>query len=80
MKTNTLVPTHWSTASDGDAADTSPLELSALGAHLELCQGSGGRLFAMQCVVQRMHGFVVRRFVTILAAATLLIGIFSQVL
>jgi hypothetical protein len=37
---------HWSTASFGDTADTSPMELSALGDHLDLCRGLRGRLFA----------------------------------
>jgi hypothetical protein len=40
---------HWSTASFGDTADTSPMELSALGDHLDLCRDLRGRLFAARC-------------------------------
>jgi len=65
----------WSTASFGDTADTSPMELSALGEHLGTCQGSRGRLFALHCVAEAMHGFVATRLVTTLMAVALLIGI-----
>ena len=70
----------WSTASFGDSADTSPVELSALGEHLNLCQGSRGRLFALKCRAEAMHGFVAPRLVTTLAVlAALMIGIASLV-
>jgi hypothetical protein len=67
----------WSTASFGDAADTSPMELSALGEHLDSCKRLHGRWFALECAVERMHGFVVARFVTTLVVAALLIGLMS---
>ena len=70
----------WHTASFGDAADISAKELSALGEHLDLCKGSYGRLFALQCAVQTMHGFVAARFVTTLVVVALLIGVSSLVL
>ena len=79
MNTNVIIPPRWSTASFGDTADTSPLELSALGEHLDLCKGSRGRLFALHYVAQTMHGFVAARFVTTLVVAALLIGIASLV-
>ena len=65
----------WSTASFGDTADTSPMELSALGEHLDTCQGSRGRLFAWHCVAETMRGFVAARLVTTLMAVALLIGV-----
>jgi hypothetical protein len=68
----------WSTASFGDAADTSPLELSVLGDHLDACKRSHGRWFALQCAAERMNGFVASRFVTTLTVATLLIGLLSM--
>ena len=68
----------WSTASFGDAADTSPLELSVLGDHLDSCKRSHGRWFALQCAAERMNGFVAARFVTTLTVATLLIGLISM--
>lgn len=75
MSTNVITSPCWSTASFGDAADTSPTELSALGEHLDLCRGSRGRLFAVHCVAQTMHGFVAARFVTTLVVIVLLIGV-----
>ena len=69
----------WTTASFGGAADTSPMELSALGEHLDRCKGAHGRLFALRCFAERMNGFVSARFVTTLVVATLLIGAGSLV-
>lgn len=80
MNANIFLKSRWSTASFGDTADISPVELSALGAHLELCQKLHGRLFLLQCAAQTMHGFVVGRFVTTLVVVTLLIGVFSMAL
>lgn len=80
MNIHVIATPSWSTASFGDAADTSPMELSALGEHLDLCRGARGRLFALQCAVQAMHGFVAARFVTTLVVVTLLIGVGSLVL
>lgn len=79
MNTNIIITPRWSTASFGDNADTSPMELSALGEHLNLCKGLRGRLFALHYVAQTMHGFVATRFVTTLVVAALLIGIASLV-
>ncbi|WP_338415051.1 hypothetical protein [uncultured Sphaerotilus sp.] len=55
---------HWSTASFGDTADTSPMELSAQGDHLDLCQGLRGRLFAARCRAEVVHGFIASHLVT----------------
>ena len=75
MNTHRILPARWSTASFGDTADTSSMELSALGEHLSQCKGSHGRLLALQCAVQGMEGFVAARFVTTLVVVvTLLIG------
>jgi hypothetical protein len=65
----------WSTSSFSHAADTSPLELRELGAHLADCVGCRGRWFALQCVSDALHDFIARRFVTTLVVATALIGI-----
>ena len=77
MNTNDIAAPSWSTASFGDAADTSPMDLSALGDHLKLCRGSYGRLFALRCVAERVSGFVSARFVTTLVVIALLIGVGS---
>ena len=65
----------WSTASFGDSADTSPTELLALRSHLGLCRPLGGRLSALRCGADRLHGFMARRFVTTLMLLALLIGL-----
>jgi hypothetical protein len=69
----------WSTSSFGDAVDTSPMELSALGAHLASCNLSRGRLFTFR-VVEAMNGFVSGRFVTTLVVMALLLGAGSLLL
>jgi hypothetical protein len=70
----------WSTASFGDSVDTSPMEVSALGEHLDLCKGSRGRLFALRSAAESMSGFMAARFVTTLVVVALLIGVASLVL
>lgn len=75
MKTNSPSPPSWSTASLGDPVDTSPMELAALGHHLEICKGSNGHLLALQCAAKTMTGFATTRFVTTLLTFTLLISI-----
>jgi len=67
----------WSTASFGDPADTSPMELSALGEHLHLCRTLSGRLFVLRCGAEAVQGFVASRFVTTLVVLSLLIGLGS---
>lgn len=63
---------HWSTASFGDPADASPLELSIQGAHRDVCRGLRGRLFATRCRAEGVRGFVASHLVTsVLAAAAL---------
>ena len=75
MNTNANDDQRWSTASSDHTADTSPMELSALGEHLDRCKGSRGRLFALHCVAETMHGFVAARLITTVVAVALLIGI-----
>jgi hypothetical protein len=77
MHYKTIAAPCWSTASFGDSADTSPMELSALGEHLGLCTRTRAHVVTLQCVAETMNGFVSSRFVTTLALAALLIGIGS---
>jgi hypothetical protein len=77
---NAHVTPAWSTASFGHAADTLPLELSALKEHLKLCRRCRGRLFALQCIADKLNGFVAARFVTTLVVLASLIGVASLVL
>jgi hypothetical protein len=74
MNAQVLLPPYWSTSSFSHAADAS-LELRELGAHLARCKGCRGRWFALRCVTDALHDFVVRRFVTTVVVATALIGI-----
>lgn len=74
MKTLSTSPHSWSTSSYGGAADTSPMELSALEDHLGHCKAAYGRLFALHCAAERLNSFMASRFVTTLVLAGLLIG------
>ena len=74
MKIHAIANSSWTTSSFGGAADTSPMELSALGEHLDHCKGSQGRLFALRCIAETMNGYVSARFITTLVVVTLLIG------
>ncbi len=80
MTTKTAhAPPFWSTASFGETADTSPMELSELGEHLDSCKGTHRRLIALQCAGEALHGFITARFVTTLVVVTSLIGVTSLV-
>jgi hypothetical protein len=74
MNTRVIFTPCWSTASFGDPVDSLALEWAALGMQLDLCKESHGRLFALRCVAQTLHGFVKAHFVT-LVVITLLIGV-----
>lgn len=76
---HTIATPFWSTASFGDTTDTTPMELLALGDHLNLCRGSRGRLFTLQCVAETFNRFLAARFVTTLVVVGLLIGVTSLV-
>ena len=68
----------WTTAAIADSTDTSPMELSALRAHIQRCAGCRGRWFALRCAVDAVHGFAAPRFMTTLviaAAATALVAL-----
>lgn len=77
----TLDRSGWSTTSFGGAADTSPMELDALGEHLSTCRGQQGRFPELRCAAERVHGYVSSRIVTSLVVfVTLLLGIGSLAL
>lgn len=65
----------WTTSSFGDTADTTPMELSALGEHLDVCRALTGPLFALRCGAEAVHAFAATRVVTTLFAATVLISV-----
>ncbi len=70
MNTHVITRPRWSTASIAGAADTTPMELSALGEHFDHCKGCQGRLFTLQCMVDKMHGVIAPRLVTTLVIVT----------
>lgn len=81
MKTHSNTAPIWSTASFGRPTDVSPLEVAALGKHLNLCKSPHSGLLALQCAAQRLHGFVSARFVTTLVVLlALVLGVGSLVL
>ena len=75
MNAHAAHPPRWTTASFSDTTDTSPMELSALGAHVDSCNGCRGRWFALRCAADAVHDFVAPRFVTTLFIASAVIGI-----
>ena len=69
----------WATASYADAADTSPMELSALGAHVDRCNGSRGRMFGLQCAADSLIAFIAPRFVTTAVIVAFVFGVASLI-
>lgn len=80
MNSSHIAATRWSTASFGHTADTSPMELSALGAHLGRCQRSRGRLFTLHCLAEATHGALSARLITTLVALAAVTAAASMVL
>jgi hypothetical protein len=70
----------WATASHADLAETSPMDLTALGAHVDRCNGSRGRLFAVKCAADAVVGFIAPRFVTTVVVIVFIFGVASLVL
>ena len=52
MKTDVIAAPCWSTSCFGDAAQTSPMELSALGEHLQHCSATPRPLMRLRCAVE----------------------------
>ena len=67
MKNPAMAAPSWSTSCFGDAAHTSPMELSVLGEHLHHCSATSRPLVRLRCAAESMNGFVSARFVTTLA-------------
>ena len=67
----------WRTSSFGDAAATSPMEISDLGQHMQQCSRPHSRLFLLRCGIDDLHERLLARFVTSL---TVLIALFGAAL
>ena len=80
MNVHTVTPPRWTTAAFSDPADTSPMELLNLSAHVGDCNGCRGRWFTLRCVADAVHDFIAPRFVTTLVIAAAVIGLGAWVL
>jgi hypothetical protein len=79
MKTHQAALPFWSTTVLSLSEDALPSDATALRKHLDHCKVINKPLFAAHCAVEKMHGFVVGRFVTTLVVAFVLIGSYSLV-
>jgi len=59
-----LAPSGWSTSCFGADAHPSDSEIALLCAHLALCRGQQGPLFALRCAAERMRDFLAARIVS----------------
>ena len=64
---------HWSTASLHDGSNPGAQEPGALDQHLRQCRGQ--RRFVLRCAADSVHAFVAGRFVSTLAALSLLVAV-----
>ena len=82
MNPHAVTPPRWTTATAAvaDATDTLPMELSALGAHIERCEGCRGRWFTLRCAVDTVHGFAAPRFMTTLVIAVAVVALVALAL
>ena len=55
------------------------MELTALGAHVDHCNGSRGRMFALQCAADSLIAFIGPRFVTTVVLVAFVFGVVSLV-
>ena len=55
------------------------MDLSALGAHVDRCNGSRGRMFGLHCAADALSGFLAPRIVTTLVVIALVFGVGSLI-
>jgi hypothetical protein len=77
MKTHQTTLPFWSTTVLSISENALPSDATDLRKHLDHCKVINKPLFAAYCAVEKMHGFVVGRFVTTLVVAFVLIGCYS---
>lgn len=70
----------WNTASFGDSANTLPMELNALGEHMQQCSRRPGPLFVLWCRAEALHQGLLARFVTSLTLLAAVAGAAALVL
>lgn len=64
----------WETSSYGQSAETTPMQLSALGEHLSQCSQPHDRLAALQMGAEVLRAFVLGRLVTTAAVVLAVLG------
>lgn len=69
----------WSASALAEATDTAPVELSALGEHVEHCNGARSPWFLFQCAADRLAGFMAPRLVTTVVLVAIAFGVVSVV-
>jgi hypothetical protein len=69
----------WATSAIDGAADTSPMDLSALGAHVDRCNGLRGPMFGLRCAADTLSSFLAPRIVTTLVAIAIVFGLGSLI-
>jgi hypothetical protein len=69
----------WATSAIDGTADTLPMDLSALGAHVDRCNGSRGRMFGLRCAADSLSGFLAPRIVTTLVVVAIVFGVGSLI-
>ncbi|MEO5881386.1 MAG: hypothetical protein ABIQ06_03145 [Caldimonas sp.] len=69
----------WATSAFDGTAETSPMELSALGAHIDRCNGLRGPMFGLRCAADTLSGFLAPRIVTVLVAVAIVLGVGSLI-
>jgi hypothetical protein len=74
-----VVKRPWATASFADSADSMPMELTALGAHVDRCNGSRGPMFTFLCAADSLLGFIAPRFITTAVIVALVFGVASLI-
>lgn len=67
-------PSLWTTSSEGDSADTKPMDLDALRQHMVQCTSDRGRLVALHCGGLKLQAWVLARRVTTLALLVALLA------
>jgi hypothetical protein len=80
VKNKAIYSPTWSTASFGEAADTSPMDLATLGDHLSQCREIHSRRFRMRCYLQTAGQFLTSRVVTTLFMVCLLLAMLLSAL
>ena len=64
----------WVTSSYGCGADTSPMQLSALGEHLSHCSRPASSIEVLVEGAEALRGFVLGRLVTTVTAVSAVVG------